>query len=81
MCLKVQHHHILLSCCKHWYLSSSLSSRKGQTAVEYALATLAAFVIAMSFYLLFDLKVGKNNRNLMELQYYTIENTVTKGWP
>jgi len=58
-----------------------LTSRRGQTVVEYALATLAAFVIAMIFYLMFDLKIGKKNRNLMELQYYTIEKTVTKGWP
>jgi hypothetical protein len=62
-------------------LKNLLHSRKGQTVIEYALATLAAFVIAMSFYLLFDLKIGKKNRNLMELQYYTIEKTVTRGWP
>ena len=67
--------------CGYSFVRWSFTSRKGQTVVEYALATLAAFVIAMSFYYLFDLKIGAKKRNAMELQFYTIEHTVTKGWP
>ncbi|MFH1728211.1 MAG: hypothetical protein ABIA04_07325 [Pseudomonadota bacterium] len=65
------------------YYKKLIKSKKGQTAVEYALATILGSIIAISMYFLVDLKLegSTNNRNILEMYFGNMEHVVCRPYP